>query len=214
MTRYIKLFVFLIACMSLVFSMSKKAQAQQALSNNPWAQDVQQKQQQPAQPTTTVEGGLPANPWQGGNTTANNQQNQAPADTVNTPNNNSAGTNGGSYADKYGTPDYVGESTTWTKAQGQERIAPEVNVHNMLSMTDHLRKMGYEIPDSVDSAIRTAPAKIRNQIMGALNRIRSSEPGDNPFSYYTNKIISDVEDKSGLSTENILGNSMDIMSGQ
>lgn len=36
-------------------------------------------------------------------------------------------------------------------------IAPEVNRHNMMVATQHLRNMGYKIPDSYDEKIKNMP---------------------------------------------------------
>ena len=60
---------------------------------------------------------------------------------------------------QHGKLNYIGEATTFTTASGQEMIAPEVNRHNMVVMLDHLRNMGYKIPESYNDKIKAMPSE-------------------------------------------------------
>src|SRR5574344_594765 len=66
----------------------------------------------------------------------------------------------------FGKLNYTGSATTYTEAQGQDMIAPEVNKHNMLAATQHLRNLGYKIPTGYDEKIKNMPkaygAKLRD----------------------------------------------------
>lgn len=109
----------------------------------------------------------------------------------------------------HGYLNYVGEATTWGTAQGQEMIAPEVNRHNMLVMTDHLRKLGYRIPASYDQKIKDMPQAYKQKLRTNYERLGSAtDPLGRKF--YT--IMRDVESGTGLDFENILFNTMDILS--
>ena len=59
---------------------------------------------------------------------------------------------------QHGRLNYVGEATTYTDAQGQEMIAPEVNRHNMIVGLKHLRSLGYHIPNVYDDKIKNLPS--------------------------------------------------------
>ena len=52
---------------------------------------------------------------------------------------------------KFGRLNYTGDVTTYGTAYGQEMLAPEVNQHNMNVMLQHLRELGYKIPESYDN---------------------------------------------------------------
>ncbi len=112
--------------------------------------------------------------------------------------------------DFYEGLDYIGEVTTYTKAQGQKRLAPEINKHNLLVMTNHLRAVGYQIPTSVDDAINNAPMRLKAKILACLNDIMNSSSTD-PITMGAKKVITKIESETGLSTENILSNSLRIL---
>jgi len=100
-------------------------------------------------------GGLSSSPWQDGGAAAEindaaSTVTTAAADTSAGPGEDAAPLTG-----KVPLPKFVGENTTWTKAQGQKAIAPEVNIANMIIMTNHLRKLGYNIPPEFDDLFVT-----------------------------------------------------------
>lgn len=105
-------------------------------------------------------------------------------------------------------PNFVGENTTWNTAMGQKEIAPDVNITNMLLMTQHLRNMGYEIPDGLDNLINTAPEKLRRQIAEAMNQIKNS---NHPIASIENNLENAFHKLTGLSLENLIMNSLRIM---
>ncbi|MDR1694350.1 MAG: hypothetical protein LBR70_04060 [Lactobacillaceae bacterium] len=108
----------------------------------------------------------------------------------------------------HGYLNYVGEATTWGTAYGQEAIAPEVNRHNMLVMTDHLRKMGYKIPAGYDQKIKDMPKAYKELLRENYDRLGSAS---DPFGKSFYRIMRDVEGGTGLDFENILFNTMDIL---
>ena len=63
---------------------------------------------------------------------------------------------------QHGKLNYIGEATTYGTAMGQEMIAPEVNRHNMLVMTQHLRDLGYDIPADYDEKIKNLLSKVNS----------------------------------------------------
>lgn len=105
-------------------------------------------------------------------------------------------------------PDFVGENTTWNTAMGQKEIAPDVNITNMLLMTQHLRNMGYQIPDGLDNLISTAPQKLRYEIATAMNQLKSST---HPFATIERGLAEIFEKNTGLSLENLIMNSLRII---
>ncbi|MBP3346886.1 MAG: hypothetical protein J6L86_07690 [Alphaproteobacteria bacterium] len=107
---------------------------------------------------------------------------------------------------------YIGEATTYGDAMGQEMIAPEVNRHNMLVMTEHLRKMGYKIPESYDQKIREMPQTYARYLRNAYDKSTSSNMNDDPLGALFSGVMSNVEEGTGLDFENILFNSIDILS--
>ncbi len=106
------------------------------------------------------------------------------------------------------TPDWVGSNTTWNTAMGQEEIAPDVNITNILLMTQHLRNLGYQIPDGLDTLINTAPEKLRREIMGALQMLKRS---GNPVAVGANAYVRIFESRTGLSIQNLIENSLNII---
>ncbi len=110
---------------------------------------------------------------------------------------------------QHGKLNYIGEATTFGEAQGQEMIAPEVNRHNMLVATQHLRDLGYKIPKSYDQKIKDMPQAYARQLHDAYNSLGHQS---NPFDTMFSGILDVVEDSSGLDMGNILFNSIDLLS--
>ncbi|MBE6447834.1 MAG: hypothetical protein E7018_00845 [Alphaproteobacteria bacterium] len=109
----------------------------------------------------------------------------------------------------HGKLNYIGEATTFGDAMGQEMIAPEVNRHNMLVATQHLRNLGYKIPQSYDQKIMDLPQNYARRLRDAYNGLGHQ---NNPFDTMFSGMIDIVEDQSGLDMENVLFNSIDILS--
>ncbi len=105
-------------------------------------------------------------------------------------------------------PDYVGEKTTWNTAMGQREIAPDVNITNMLLMTQHLRNVGYQIPTGLDDLINTAPQKLKKEIYESLTLVHSSS---HPASKATDAFMRIFEQKTGMSIDNLITNSIRII---
>lgn len=105
-------------------------------------------------------------------------------------------------------PDFVGENTTWNTAMGQDEIAPDVNITNMLLMTQHLRDMGYQIPEGLDKLIDTAPQKLRREIMRSMVELKGS---DHPVADISTSLATIFEKNTGLSLENLIMNSLRII---
>ncbi|MBR6412283.1 MAG: hypothetical protein IKS41_03880 [Alphaproteobacteria bacterium] len=105
-------------------------------------------------------------------------------------------------------PQFVGENTTWNTAMGQREIAPDANITNMLLMTQHLRNMGYQIPDGLDNLISTAPKKLRNEIAQAMAELKRSS---HPIARIENELAAIFEKNTGLSLENLIMNSLRII---
>ncbi len=110
---------------------------------------------------------------------------------------------------QHGKLNYIGEATTYGDAVGQEMIAPEVNRHNMLVMTQHLRNLGYKIPESYDQGVKDLPKKYTQQLRSAYNSLGH---GNNPFDTIFSGLLDATENFTGLDMENILFNSMDLLS--
>ncbi|OPZ78432.1 MAG: hypothetical protein BWY78_00590 [Alphaproteobacteria bacterium ADurb.Bin438] len=143
-------------------------------------------------------GNLPASPWQSGGISA-------VADTVAGPKSDDT-----LVGNKVPLPKFVGENTTWTKAQGQKAIAPEVNIANMLIMTDHLRKLGYQIPPGFDDFIRNSPEKLRAEIMGSLESLKNSG-NDKIVDKSFRTVLKVIEDQTGFDVTNILETTFDLL---
>lgn len=105
-------------------------------------------------------------------------------------------------------PDYVGSKTTWDIARGQEAIAPDVNITNMLLMTQHLRDLGYQIPEGLDHLITTAPEKLRRQILSSMQHLKQSS---HPVATASNAYAEIFEKQTGLSIQNLIENSLKIL---
>ena len=111
---------------------------------------------------------------------------------------------------QHGKLNYIGEATTYTTAMGQEMIAPEVNRHNMIVMLEHLRNMGYNIPDSYDQKIKEMPADYKETLQQSLQDV-TSNAGDDPLSLMFSSVYNIMEDYTGLDFNNLLFNTMDIL---
>ena len=109
---------------------------------------------------------------------------------------------------QHGRLNYVGEATTYTDAQGQEMIAPEVNRHNMVVGLKHLRKLGYDIPEEYDDKIRNLPSAYKEKLEQNMNE---EYQHDDPISRSFVKMMKMFEDSTGLDLNNILFNSLKIL---
>lgn len=108
-------------------------------------------------------------------------------------------------------PEYTGELTTWGKDYGQRATAPEVNTHNILAITKHLRNMGYEIPVGFEERVKRAPAAVKGRINNALVGL---ERGNDPISKSSQFIMRHFENETGMTFDNLLGNSLDLLSSK
>lgn len=111
---------------------------------------------------------------------------------------------------QHGKLNYIGEATTYTTAMGQEMIAPEVNRHNMIVMLDHLRNMGYKIPDSYNEKIKAMPSEYKDTLVRSMSQV-TSDSSSNPLSLMFTNVYNIFENYSGLDFNNILMNTMDIL---
>ena len=111
---------------------------------------------------------------------------------------------------QHGKLNYIGEATTYSTAMGQEMIAPEVNRHNMIVMLDHLRNMGYKIPESYNEKIKAMPREYKETLQSSMETVANSS-GDNPMSLIFNNMYNLFEDYTELDVDNILLNTMDIL---
>lgn len=103
---------------------------------------------------------------------------------------------------------YAGDKTIWTTDRGQDKIAPDANITNVLLMTQHLRNMGYKIPDGLDKVITTSPAWVRYQIIESMKMLQSS---NNPVATASNGFAKIFESRTGLSLDNLIMNSIRII---
>lgn len=109
---------------------------------------------------------------------------------------------------QHGRLNYVGEATTFTDAQGQEMIAPEVNRHNMVVGLDHLRKLGYSIPEEYNEKVKNLPASYKALLEKNIAEVNQS---NDPFSNSIKKMMQIFENGTGLDLNNILFNSLKIL---
>lgn len=110
---------------------------------------------------------------------------------------------------RHGSLNYVGEAVSWGDSSGGgERVAPEVNRHNMVVMLDHLRKMGYKIPASYDQKVRDLPNAYRQKLRKSYDDIPNAT---DPFGQGFYRIMRNVEDGTGLDFENLMFNSIDLL---
>ena len=185
--------------------------------------------------TTTALAQLPANPWAphpNDGDFGDNVIEQGPAEAPNAPmyeNNSSGGeimpvdpwarardrtntlTWRGSGRHDRGL-NYIGEATTYGTAMGQEMIAPEVNRHNMLVMLEHLRGMGYKIPDSYDQNIKDMPQNYARYLRESYDSLTAADMKTDPISGITRSLMNNFEEGTGLDIENLLFNSIDVLS--
>lgn len=145
---------------------------------------------------------LPTDPWEKKTAQQQKKLDQVKAKSRKTVNFN------GQNPNNVPLPHYVGESTTWNTAMGQREIAPDVNITNMLLMTQHLRNVGYQIPTGLDQVISNAPAKLRRQILGALNYLQSSR---HPVAVGAEGMSDIFERYTGFSITNLIENSIRII---
>ncbi len=108
----------------------------------------------------------------------------------------------------FGKLDYTGEVTTYGTAYGQEMLAPEVNNHNMNVMVQHLRNLGYKIPESYDNKFQNFLSDYSDELRDAYNGLGHQ---NNPFDTMFSGFLDVVEDQSGLDMENVLFNSIDLI---
>ena len=106
-----------------------------------------------------------------------------------------------------GKLNYIGEGTTFNMGD-QEYLAPEVNRHNMVVMLDHLRKMGYQIPQSYNEKVQNMPAKYRQKLQESISDVHGAS---DPFSGVFVGLMNTIENSTGLSFDNILFNTVDIL---
>ena len=108
-------------------------------------------------------------------------------------------------------PEFTGEMTTWGDSPNAKYNAPEVNMHNVLAITQHLRNMGYQIPDSFEAKVKNAPKATRDRIFQAMNELKRQ---NDPFSKGARLILKAFEHETGLSYENLVGNSLNLLGGK
>lgn len=113
---------------------------------------------------------------------------------------------------QHGKLNYIGEATTYTDAKGQEMIAPEVNRHNMNVALQHLRKMGYKIPESYDKGISDMPKNYAKKLREAYDGLLQADVKTDPLGGMANGMMEGFEIGTGLDIENLLFNSIDILS--
>lgn len=106
-----------------------------------------------------------------------------------------------------GKLNYIGEGNTYATGD-LEMLAPEVNRHNMIVMLDHLRKMGYNIPQSYDEKIKNMPSAYREELVGSVGELNASS---DPFSRVFVGMLNTIENSTGLDLNNILFNTIDIL---
>ena len=109
---------------------------------------------------------------------------------------------------------FTGEATTWGEAQGQEMIAPEVNTSNILLMTNHLRKVGYQIPAEYDDYIKEAPTWYKEKYLSALQELNSATMDKDPITGIAQNFRKFIEEKTGVSLENFVNTSFNVIEGK
>lgn len=109
----------------------------------------------------------------------------------------------------FGKLNYTGEVTTYGTAYGQEMLAPEVNNHNIGVMLQHLRDLGYKIPESYDNKFQNFTQDYADELHRAYDGLGHQ---NNPFDTMFSGFLDVVEDQSGLDMENLLFNSIDLIS--
>ena len=110
---------------------------------------------------------------------------------------------------QFGKLNYVGEVTTYGDAVGQEMLAPEVNQHNLKVMLDHLRNLGYKIPESYNNKYSNFLSDYKNELQRAYNGVGHQ---NNPFDTMFSGMLDVFESSTGLDIENLLFNSINLLS--
>ncbi len=110
---------------------------------------------------------------------------------------------------QFGKLNYTGEVTTYGDAVGQEMLAPEVNQHNIKIMLDHLRNLGYKIPESYNNKYSNFLSDYKTELQEAYNGIGHQ---NNPFDTMFSGLLDVFEDGTGLDVENLLFNSLNLLS--
>lgn len=105
-------------------------------------------------------------------------------------------------------PAYVGDKTTWAQPKGQKETAPDVNITNILLMSQHLRNMGYQIPEGLDKMVNTAPAWLKREIWASMKYLQNSS---NPVAMASVGFAEIFESRTGFSIENLIGNSLRLI---
>lgn len=105
-------------------------------------------------------------------------------------------------------PAYVGDKTTWAQPKGQKETAPDVNITNILLMSQHLRNMGYQIPEGLDNIVNTAPAWLKKEIWASMKHLQNSS---NPVATASVGFAEIFESRTGFSIENLIGNSLRLI---
>ncbi len=108
---------------------------------------------------------------------------------------------------QHGKLNYIGEGTTFNTGD-QEMLAPEVNRHNMVVILDHLRKMGYKIPQSYNDKIKNMPSAYRAELRESIGDVGNAQ---DPFSKSFVGMLNTIENTTGLDFGNILFNTLDIL---
>jgi len=195
MNKYIATAVFL-GCFGLI------AAAQAQLSDNPWVhpnegyfenvarQETPDNTVAPAYSENSSEGEiLPVDPWARTRDTSGVQTWRGSA--------------------QHGKLNYIGEATSWNGTNGTEQeLMPEVNRHNMLVFTEHLRKMGYKIPDSYDQNIKNMPQNYKRRLEQSFSDLQQS---NDPLSESFKMLMNSFEDGTGLDINNIVFNTMNLL---
>ena len=110
---------------------------------------------------------------------------------------------------QYGKLNYTGEVTTYGTAQGQEMLAPEVNQHNIKVMLDHMRNLGYKIPESYNDKYANFLSDYKKDLQNAYSGIGQQ---NNPFDTMFSGMLDVFEEGTGLDIQNLLFNSLDLLS--
>lgn len=195
-----------LAAFSLAVALAAFPAAAQSLPSDPWAAQQQQMQQQRAQQQPTI-----ANVQTGAKTATVVQVQQVGPVVYGSQPYQPTYKGGDKNIWNTKMPEFTGELTTWGTDYGQRATAPEVNMHNILSITQHLRRMGYKIPKSFESRVKKAPEGVRKRIFNAMKEMKRQ---DDPFSKGARFALEQFEDETGLSYENLIGNSLDLMTAK
>ena len=75
---------------------------------------------------------------------------------------------------------------------------------------EHLRNMGYNIPDTYDQKIKDMPSDYKATLQQSLQDV-TANAGDDPLSLMFSNVYNIMEDYTGLDFNNLLFNTMDIL---